>query len=49
MKTNSVSSSDVVLTKVLPSGVGVIILNNPPVNSLPFPVVSGIDKAARKV
>eukprot|EP01084_Bolivina_argentea_P278959 476808_1 len=41
-------SQELVLTKVLPSGVGIIILNNPPVNSLPLPVINAIDKAARK-
>lgn len=45
---SSTSDSNLVLTKVLPSGIGVIILNNPPVNSLPFPVINGIDIAARK-
>jgi len=42
------SSSDLVLTRVLPSGVGVITLNNPPVNSLPHTVVSALDTAVRK-
>eukprot|EP01084_Bolivina_argentea_P220705 373992_1 len=41
-------SKDLVLTKVLPSGVGIITLNNPPVNSLPHPVLHAIDQAARK-
>lgn len=37
------------LTKVLPSGVGVITLNNPPVNSLPHAVVAALDVAVRDV
>ncbi|ETO25452.1 Enoyl-CoA hydratase/isomerase [Reticulomyxa filosa] len=49
--TNNATSGakKLVTTKVLPSGIGIMTLNNPPVNSLPPPMLEAIDEAVTQL